>query len=113
MTIECMVYRGYVKGSLQGFANLWIPKMGIELHGCSIHMKDGRRWLNLPSREYPDSTTGEMKYVSIVRFRNKEHQNLFCEKAKGAVDEWIAKNAPPPGAQPEEAQFQEDPEIPF
>lgn len=110
MSIECMEYRGYVKGSLQGFANLWIPKMGIEIYGCSLHMKDGRRWLNLPSKEYQDSS-GEMKYSSVIRFRNKEHYTLFCERAKAAVDEWIRKNAPT--NEPEEAPLMEEEGLPF
>ena len=93
MTIECIDFRSHVKGSLQGFANLWIPKMGLEIFGCTLHMKDGKRWLNLPSREYVDKETGETKYMSVIRFRDKDHHTIFSERAKRAIDEWCVRNA--------------------
>ena len=95
MTIECTEFRAHEKGTLQGFANFWVPKMGLEIYGCALHMKDGRRWLNLPSREYKDDL-GEIKYMNIIRFRDKYHYVKFGEAAKKAIDEWCAKNASSP-----------------
>ena len=40
--IECMDFRAVPKGYLQGFANLWVSKMGLEIYGCSVYMKDGK-----------------------------------------------------------------------
>ena len=54
-------------------------------------MKDGRRWLNLPNKEYKDKD-GETKYQPIIRFRDKDHYNKFCEIAKEAVDVWCAEH---------------------
>jgi len=64
-----------------------------EIYGCTLYMKDGKRWVNLPSREYKDSATGESKYVSVVRFRNKKQHDTFSEAAKAAIDEWCKKKA--------------------
>lgn len=111
MSIECTDFRSYQKGSLQGFANFWVPKMGLEIYGCSLYQKDGRRWINLPSKEYKDKETGEIKYPSVIRFRDKLHYEAFCESAKKAIDEWCMKNSklpeqnPPPVPTEEECPF--------
>jgi len=93
MAVECLDFRSCEKGSLRGFANFFISNYGIEIYGCTLYMKDGKRWVNLPSREYKDSATGESKYVSVVRFRNKKQHDTFSEAAKAAIDEWCKKKA--------------------
>ena len=43
MTMTCMEYKPHASGALQGFANLSVPKMGIELFGCGVFSKNGKR----------------------------------------------------------------------
>lgn len=83
--IECLKYKPVNKGTLLGYADLFVPKMGIEIFGCSLHQKDGRRWINLPSREYTDNK-GEKKFFSIIRFPNKAHMEEFSKQAKEAIE---------------------------
>lgn len=92
MTVECIKFRPFASGSLQGFADLFLPRVGVEIYGCTIHMKDGKRWVNLPSKEYKDKDTGETKYSSVVRFPNKDHYTQFQQLAKDAVDKWCQEN---------------------
>lgn len=103
--IECLKYKTINKGSLLGYADLFVPKMGLEIFGCSLHQKDGRRWINLPSREYTDDK-GEKKFFSIIRFRNKTHMEEFSKQAKEAIE----KNAMMPEAQ---QQTFTDEDVPF
>jgi len=110
MSVECIQFRSHESGALKGFANFRVPKMGIELFGCSYFMKDGRRWLSLPSREYVDPESGEKKYISIMRFIEKEHLDAFCKAALHAIDEWCKANAEP---QQEQPMHQEHEELPF
>lgn len=91
MTIECMEFRKHIKGNLLGFLNIYVPKMGIEIFGCSLWQKDGRRWINLPSREYQDNE-GNTKYMPSIRFREKSHYNGFIKAAKDALDIWCRDN---------------------
>lgn len=109
--IECIRFKSYQKGHLQGFADLYIPKWGVEICGCSMYMKDGNRWLNLPSNEYTNNE-GEKKFAPFLRFKEKKHWELFMKEAKKAVDEWCAANA-----QKEEQPFDDsaapDEELPF
>jgi len=91
MSIECIEYKSHASGALQGFANFRVPKMGIELFGCGVFSKNGRRWINMPSREYQDQESGEKKYISIMRFMEKTHNEAFCKAALQALDEWCEK----------------------
>lgn len=93
MSVECMEFRSHESGALKGFANFRVPKMGIELFGCGVFMKDGKRWLSMPSREYQDNETGEKKYMNIMRFMDKSHHEGFCKAALQAMDEWCLANA--------------------
>jgi hypothetical protein len=102
MAIECLEFRSYVKGSMLGFANFYVPKMGLEIYGCSLWQKDGSRWVNLPSREYKDKE-GNTKFSPALRFRDKEHYEGFINAAKEAIDVWIKAN-PSAHKEPEPVQ---------
>jgi len=94
MTVECMKFTALNKGVLVGFADLYVPKMDLEIYGCQFCNKDGRRWLNMPQREYMKD--GEKKYLSIVRFKDKAKQDLFAEAAIKAIEKKIAEQATAP-----------------
>lgn len=85
MTIECTNYKPVNKGTLLGYADFVMIKSGIEIYGCSVHQKDGKRWVNMPSREYTNAD-GEKKFLSIVRFRDGERMKAFSTAALQAVD---------------------------
>lgn len=87
MTIECMSFKPHKSGTLLGFANLFVPKMGLEIFGFTFHQKENQRWLNFPAREYEDEN-GERKYLNVVRFREKNHYNMFMPKARECIEKW-------------------------
>jgi hypothetical protein len=107
--IECLEFRSCEKGSLRGFANLFISNYGMEIYGCTLYMKNGRRWVNLPTREYTDPATGEKKYVSVVRFRDKKQYDAFSEAAKVAIDKWCKEKSQGLGDFSEEPDLEEVP----
>lgn len=84
MTIECIKYTPMNKGYLLGFADIYVPKMGIEIFGCGIYEKSGRRWCSFPAREYTDKE-GKKKYMPYIRFRNKDHKELFSTEVLKTV----------------------------
>lgn len=88
--IECIGFRKHESGTLQGFANFFIPKMGLEIYGCALHKKGERRWLNMPSKEIIED--GKIIYLSVIRFRDKGHFELFIKQAKEAIDNWVSEN---------------------
>lgn len=84
--IECLRYKSINKGSLLGYFDIFIEKMGLEIYGCTLHQKEGKRWINFPSKDYVDQKTGDKKFQSMIRFRNKDHFELFTKQVKEAVE---------------------------
>ena len=72
MTIEILNFKPYEKGSLKGFLDYYDSETGYEIFGCTVHSKDNKQWLNLPSKEYKDKNTGETKYSYSLRIRDKD-----------------------------------------
>lgn len=85
MTIECVNFKSHQQGTLLGFADLFVPKMGIYINGCTLHQKNGFRFFYLPSRDYKNEE-GETKYAPVVKFHNKDHYKLFCQEAIKAIE---------------------------
>lgn len=84
MNIECIKFKPFSKGNLLGFADIFVPKWGIEIYGLTIYEKEGNRWVNFPSKEYEKD--GQKKYLPYFRFREDEHYNLFCSMVKKAIE---------------------------
>lgn len=111
MTIECTKYKSCIKGNLLGFADLWIPKWGVEITGCSHCCKGTQEWINLPSREYTKPDTNEKAYAPIVKFREKAHATAFGAAALKVVQAKMAEMATTP--QQGQADQYSSQEVPF
>jgi len=107
MAIECIDYREHISGALQGFATIWVPKMGLEIQGISLFSKEGRRWVSMPSKEYTNKE-GEKKYSPIVSFRDKKHHSLFGEACLEAIDKWKEARPTQPSGYAEDVPPTED-----
>lgn len=83
--IKCTKFVPFSSGTLQGFADFFIPKWGIFIHGCTLHSKDEKRWINFPSKEIINDE-GEKIYLPYFHFEKKDHYRAFCMEAKKAVD---------------------------
>lgn len=106
MSIECLKFQSVNKGVLVGFADFYLPKSGIEIYGCQLFQKDGRRWINMPSREYTNDQ-GEKKYMPYIRFRESSHKDLFNDLALKAIEKKCAETqtAAPSASLLEEVPF--------
>lgn len=90
--IECKKFTSFSKGTLQGFADIFWHEAGIEMKGLALHMKDGKRWLNMPAKEYIDN--GEKKYQPIIFFPDKDKYQRFQQESKKAIDDFCMNNKP-------------------
>lgn len=90
MEIECMDYKELPHGSFLGFADFYLAEQKIEILGCTVHSKDGKRWVNFPARhfQYEDGRDG---YQTMVKFRNPEMYREFCCQSKIILDKFIEK----------------------
>lgn len=109
MSIEVLKYKEINKGAMLCSLSVFVEKMGIEINDIIIFQKNGRRWANMPSRQYEKD--GETKYFPYLRFRERDHQNAFSDQVVRAMEDYCMKQAsiqqePPIPQQPEE-------EVPF
>lgn len=89
--IECTKFTSFKKNLLLGFADLFVEKWGVEIRGCKLFQKEGKRWLTLPDREFK-TPEGETAYAPIIYFKEMEHLKSFTEEAKKAIDKWCQNN---------------------
>ena len=75
MSIEIVNFRKYEKNTLKGFFTARLPNIGLEIRDCTLHSKNGERWIGLPSKPY--DANGETKYSYIVKFYEKDKWELF------------------------------------
>ena len=85
--MECISWKAYEKGILQGFADLKIDKWGIVVKGCKLFMKDGKRWVSPPSNEFTNEN-GKKKYSPAFKFITQELAKSFSEKAVKAIESY-------------------------
>ena len=91
--ITCLSFKKFEKGALLGFADieLEINKVKIQVSGCTLCQKEGKKWLNFPSTEYVNKDS-EKKYKPIVKIPDKKYYDAFVEGAKKAIDLYIYNN---------------------
>lgn len=92
MNIECIRYKSHQKHNCLGFADIYIEDFDIEIFGISLMQKDGKRWVNFPSKSYEKD--GEKKFLPYFRFRSKENYGKFCEDVKKAIDQKAQEQGP-------------------
>ena len=75
------------KNTLRGFLSLTLPS-GLVLKDCTLHQKDGARWIGLPSKKYskPDGSIG---YSPLVEFNDGNTRRRFKAAALAAVDRFM------------------------
>jgi hypothetical protein len=72
------------KHSLVGSADIATPA-GVIYRGVMLHQRDGKRWTQIPSREWlkPD---GNKAYVPIIEFAAVEKWQAFNSACLAAID---------------------------
>jgi hypothetical protein len=95
-------FRVVAKNTLRGFVTLTLAPSGIVLRECSLHEKDGKRWIGLPSKPQLDpegrhriDTAGKRMYVPIVEIAGKDERARFQQAAVAAVDKLLGRGAAP------------------
>jgi hypothetical protein len=63
-------FKPFVKNTLQGFFTLTIKPLGLEIKGCTYHVKADKRWVGLPARPWTDAE-GTQQWESILSFSDK------------------------------------------
>lgn len=102
-SIKIVKFKEYQKGSLVGFVDMELVKVGMVIHGASWFNSNGKQWFNMPSEKYTNSN-GEEKYRPHLSFPDKEVYYAFQRAATDAMAEYMRENQP---AQPAPAPVQQ------
>jgi hypothetical protein len=81
-------WKPFQRNTLLGFLNLTTPS-GLIFRGCSIHEKEGSRWISMPAQKLAKDD-GTTTYKPMVEFVSKEARDRFNEVALRAVDRFLA-----------------------
>lgn len=88
MAIEILSWRKLEKNTLQGFMNVLLPSLSLEIRDITVHRKKGDRWLGMPARPYDDN--GTRKYAYITKFQDKKTWDRFQAEALAALDQYLS-----------------------
>ncbi len=103
-TVICTAWKPYEKNTLKGFADLWLRTARLNVHGCAVHEKNGRRWVQLPARPQLDKDrnlvrdeNGKIQYAKILDFDDREVADRFNAAALKAIEDFGFKADFTPG----------------
>lgn len=82
--IKIINYKPINKNTLVGFVDISIPQFGLEIYGCTHFKKGSQEWVSFPQKEYTDKE-GVKKYLSIVRFKDRNESDKFSKEALQAI----------------------------
>jgi hypothetical protein len=76
MGLEIVKFRLCNKNTLRGFLSVRMTGVGLEIRDVSLHEKNGKKWLAMPSRPYEDSE-GNRKYAFILDWYDSDRKAQF------------------------------------
>ena len=90
MKIEITEWRSFQKNTLQGFVTIHLPDIGLEIRDATLHVKNAKQWIGLPSKPYK-AKDGSEKWSYIVGFPIKDDHWNFQRAALTALDLYRAE----------------------
>ena len=95
--MRVLEHRPLSSGAAIGVVTLELPS-GMVLHGCMVLSKDGRRWVNPPSKirvwsgEVQTSIDRRPIYDPVVTFASRDKADAFSALALAALDAYLAED---------------------
>jgi hypothetical protein len=79
---------------LRGFSDLELTRVGLVIHDCTWHAKEGKEWVGFPARQYQDKD-GNTQWQPLVEFAEgaREAREQFREQALKAIHAAIDETA--------------------
>lgn len=81
------------KGKLLGRIDIFIQSIGLEIYDLTIFQDGGKRWFNLPQRDYVDKETGERRWIGTMRFPNELFYKAFMEALRKEFDRYCEEKS--------------------
>ena len=103
-TVICTAWKPFERNTLKGFADLWLRTARLNIRGCAVHEKNGRRWVQLPAKPQLDKDrqlvrddAGKVQYARVMEFDSREVADRFSEAALEAIEDFTFKQDFTPG----------------
>jgi hypothetical protein len=77
-------WKPFVKNTLRGFFTVTLPS-GLIIHKCSLHEKNGSRWVGLPAEKYT-AKNGNATYSVLLGFTSADIADSFRDAVLEALD---------------------------
>ncbi len=90
MAVEILRWKSF-KNTLRGFFNIHMTNIGLEIRDCTLHEKNGEKWVHLPSRPFKKED-GTMGNAYIVKFTENDRREEFQKATLEALDRRIGQN---------------------
>jgi len=97
-TVVCTAFKPFERNTLKGFADLWLRGARLNIRGCAVHEKNGKRWVQLPAkpqldkdRELIRDAGGKIQYAPVMEFDSREVADRFNAAALKAVEAFTFK----------------------
>ena len=98
-TVICTAWNPFERNPLRGFADLWLHTARLNIKGCALHEKNGRRWVQLPARPQLDQNrelvkddAGKVQYAKVIDFDSREVSDRFNAAALKAIEDFTFKS---------------------
>ena len=98
-SVICIAWKPFERNTLKGFADLWLRTARLKIHGCVVHEKNGRRWIQLPAKPQLDKDRnlvrgddGKVQYAKVIDFDSREVADRFNEAALKAIEHFSFKS---------------------
>jgi hypothetical protein len=84
LTMQISDWKSFNKNTLRGFFTVTLPS-GMVIHKCSLHEKNGNRWIGLPAEKYSkhDGTTA---YSVLLEFTSRQIADNFRKQVLLALE---------------------------
>ena len=100
--ITASEWREVVKNTLRGFCVLTLSPSGLVLRDCTLHERDGKRWVCLPSkpqidsegRQRKDPNSGRALWTPVVEIPGRAERERFQAAALAAIDKLLDRGKP-------------------
>jgi hypothetical protein len=77
-------WKAFSKNTLRGFFSLTLDS-GMTVHKCSLHEKNGQRWIGLPTEKYA-KRDGTVAYSVLVEFTSRQVGDNFRKQVIAALE---------------------------
>jgi hypothetical protein len=78
------LFKPYQKNTLMGFIDIEAPS-GLIIHGCTLHQKNGSRWVGLPSKQFKKDD-GSSGWTPVIEFATRDAADRFRDAVLEAFD---------------------------